>query len=125
MDKSYNGWKNYATWGVALILDNDQGLHLRPVNMARRAIEDATNAAVENARKGGPLAEWDKPEHRARIALADELKEWVGERLDETVAPDCEGAWGQMAAQMVGAGLAEVDWQELAEHYLTAAKESR
>ena len=25
-DKTYNGWSNYATWGVALVLGNDQGV---------------------------------------------------------------------------------------------------
>lgn len=24
---SYNGWKNYETWNVALWLDNDQGTY--------------------------------------------------------------------------------------------------
>ena len=30
-DSTYNGWKNYETWNVALWLQNDEGLY----NMAR------------------------------------------------------------------------------------------
>ena len=25
-DERYNGWKNYDTWGMSLLIDNDQGL---------------------------------------------------------------------------------------------------
>ena len=31
-DTTYNGWKNFETWNVALWLGNDEGLY----NMARR-----------------------------------------------------------------------------------------
>lgn len=27
MDNTYNGWKNYETWNVALSIGNDEGLH--------------------------------------------------------------------------------------------------
>ena len=35
-DETYNGWKNYATWGVALVLDNDEGTY----NHVREMVAD-------------------------------------------------------------------------------------
>lgn len=34
-DKSYNGWKNYQTWNVALWFGNDEGLYLSVKEVAQ------------------------------------------------------------------------------------------
>jgi hypothetical protein len=107
MKATYNGWKNYATWGVALIIDNERVLWEHALNFA--------NLATEDAKEG----EYGTPESRARATLMDSLKDWV----EEMVETEAERA-SDMTKQLLGAGLAEVDWRELAEHYLTAAKEN-
>ena len=57
MCKEYNGWTNYATWNVALWLDNEQGSHSHFVERAA-ALEDETWALAkeieEYVREGAP-----------------------------------------------------------------------
>ena len=84
---SYNGWKNYETWNVALWIDNDQGSY----NEAR----DITRS----------LGDKDAP-HK----LADGLKDWIGE-----MAPDLGAS---LFSDLLGAALSEVDWFEIAKHYI-------
>lgn len=50
-DTSYNGWKNYATWNVALWIGNDEGLQ----DTAKDCSDYA--AFVENMREYGEECE--------------------------------------------------------------------
>lgn len=56
---TYNGWKNYETWAVALWLDNDYGTY----EYVRELAEDAT-----------------------RVELADRIEEYVKEAAPELEA---------------------------------------
>jgi hypothetical protein len=105
-DKRYNGWANYATWGVALIIDNDQGLYsMRCEEVQRLYDETDEELSVEERRS------------EARNAVADWLKDWVS---DELVGDLSEN---MMASQLMGAALCEVDWDEIAENWLTEVGE--
>lgn len=99
LDQSYNGWSNYETWNVALWLDNDQGTY----NYVR---ELATEARAESA------------EHQDRYdtrtpegLLADRLKDLVEE--GSPLADDAS-----MYSDLLGAAISEVDWHEIATHYV-------
>ena len=98
-DTTYNGWRNYETWAVALWIDNEQETQEQALEMARNAVDAAGMA------EGEPYP--PEPRH----ILADTLKTWVSDEL----LPDLGAT---LAADLLGAAVSEVDWREIAEHYL-------
>jgi hypothetical protein len=96
MDEKYNGWKNYETWAVALWIDNEQSSQ----EYARELAEQAT---TDSSISEGRTAEG---------VLADTIKQWIEEQnpLAETAT---------LFTDLLNAALSEVDWYEIAEHYLT------
>ena len=90
---SYNGWANYATWAVALWVDNDEGLH------------NHRNWLVKVSRREGETR---------RVWLADALKEWVEEMM-----PELQGLAGDLLTHAVE----RVDWMELAKAWVEDAVE--
>jgi|SRR5580700_2463303 hypothetical protein len=96
--KTYNGWTNYETWNVALWLDNEQGSQRYWQGEARTACEDAEATTYST-----------RLEVAAR-ALAERLKEEI-----EESAPDLGAS---MFSDLLGAALSEVNWDEIASHYV-------
>lgn len=86
--KTYNGWTNYETWLVNLWLGNEQG---------------TADYWLERARE---LSGHVYPTR----ALADELREEIAEQS----FPEVPGLYGDL----LGAALSEVDWREIAEHWI-------
>lgn len=108
-EKTYNGWTNYATWGVALVLDNDEGTYNERREVARRLREEIAESNLQN------------PMQEARFELADWLKDYTetlcgigSESEDYGIAEPT-----LMAQQLLGAALSDVDWDEIASHYLS------
>jgi len=89
-DKEYNGWTNYETWLVSLWLGNEPGTY-----------EDTRDMTREAVRRYGRECEYQ---------LAKELKGYVGEMMPDLGA--------SLAADLMGAALSEVDWQDIAESYI-------
>ena len=98
-DEGYQGWKNYATWGVALIIDNEQGYYNGALEIVDVAMEKEDKDLI-------------------RVDIADALKEWVEDELAPT------SQLNQMQSQLMQAALSDVDWMELADHYITTWKEN-
>lgn len=46
MERNYNGYANWATWNVALWMNNDEGLYREMQRFARR--HEATERSAEN-----------------------------------------------------------------------------
>lgn len=110
-DKGYNGWKNYETWAVALWIDNEEWSQERVQEMARDARREAVGHV--NVKEGI----WDAT--RAEVyLLSDALRSWVRDTPQEDggLIPDLGAT---LAADLMGAALDEVDWREMAEHYLS------
>jgi hypothetical protein len=93
----YNGWSNYETWNVALWLDNDTSEYAQHI---AQEIYDRTEANDTFTR-----------EEQAAIDLAQAIKDSVQE-----INPIAGQA--SMFADLLNAALDEVDWHEIAEHYL-------
>lgn len=111
VDTTYNGWTNYATWGVALVLHNDQGTH---EEVREQAAAFAAGAADhENVAEGIWTAE-----SAARFGLSDWLADFTRELCG---LEDCDGTRepSMMAMQVIGAGLADVDWDAIARNILS------
>jgi hypothetical protein len=103
-EKRYNGWTNYETWVTALWLDNEY------------ATQCYWRSATSESRVSAPLSRQVKDGYwtiteAARFTLADRLKEEV-----TAGAPIGDAS---LWADLLGAALDEVNWQEIADHYLT------
>lgn len=92
---TYNGWRSYETWAVNLWLTNDCGSQQYWQEQAAEAL----------GRAGG-----DK--EKASWELAVTLKEELSQH-------PCDGLHGDL----LNAALSEVDWVEVAEHFVEAAWE--
>lgn len=95
------GYSNYATFGVAVTLDNE-----RETFDALREQAEIERASVKS--DGNFIAGIWTEEQTALYRFADWMKDYT-ERL-------CESGKDQslIASQMIQAGLAEVNWEELA-----------
>lgn len=102
-EKRYNGWTNYETWATALWLDNDYATHCYWQEVTRQCRDAAPQA--EQVEKG-----YWSVEEAARFTLADRLKNEVeeGSPLQE----------GSLYSDLLGAALQEVNWREIADHWL-------
>lgn len=98
-DDRYNGWANYETWCVKLWMDNDEGSY--------RYWKSETLDAWEEA-------EADKyftRKERAAFGLADRLKNEFGDNHPLTDQAN-------VYADLLGAALSEVNWDEIANSLL-------
>ena len=87
--KEYNGWHNYETWLVNLWLTNDEGSY--------DYLQEVT-------------AETSGEDRVYR--LAERLKEEITESTTLSIYDS------SLAGDLLGAALSEVNWYELAEHYV-------
>ena len=97
-DKKYNGWSNYETWNVALWLDNEQSSYQEMHGLADEVWLDAV-----------PSASFTK-EEQALLTLSDRIKVRIEENMPDLGA--------SCYADLLNAAIGEVDWREIAEHYL-------
>lgn len=109
---SYNGWSNYETWAVALWLDNEEGSYSYWHDQARSALDDETR----DYDASDAVEMFDELRANAVTALAAML-----ENEHNDAAPDLSGS---VFADLLTAALSDVDWHEVAEHYIDEHAES-
>jgi len=102
MCEKYNGYTNYATWGVSLVLDNSQGLHEYCLEI------------VQN------MNEWEK-----KIQLTPSKLSAIAEAIEELVVDEIQyDNQDHMAQQLLMTALGQVNWEEIAEGYVETHNES-
>lgn len=94
-DEKYNGWTNYETWCVKLWIDNEEPSY----NYWRDAAQEVWGDSEADAT-------FTRSESAA-IALAKRLKE---EFEEANPVADQASVW----ADLMGAALSEVNWDEIA-----------
>jgi hypothetical protein len=103
----YNGWHNYETWCVNLWMSNDQGSDEFYREMAQGVWNDCEPELRQNKTVLFTRAEV------ATRNLAEGLKDDHEQRQSELT-----GVCG-VFADLLTAALSEVDWYEIAEHYIS------
>ena len=107
--QNYNGWSNYPTWAVNLWLSNDEGLY----NEALALVAEITSA-TESTSEVWTLAE------SHRFNLADSFRDWVGElSADGFASLGDPRAEPSMRDDLFGWALDQVDWQEIADAWIS------
>lgn len=135
MSETYNGWANVETWRVQLHLANDEGESNHILAMAcgyiagdfprRRAGTYVTLATGEVRRDGGPV----------KGTFSEAIRDRVERSVDRVYKCDVvagepgvgffggRSAWEMFARDVVDAALARVDWEQIAAHWLRAARD--
>jgi hypothetical protein len=107
-EQGHNGWANYPTWAVNLWLSNEESLYRTAQDFTREAIEDVAH----------PTSEYWNVEQSTLYYLADYLKDWV----EDDLTPDLGASF---PADLLGWALGQVDWHEIAAHYIADHEPSR
>ena len=94
--KCYNGWTNYETWAVNLWINNDEGGY--------RFWRERTEAVLTEVRE-----QKNSDENILEIAYSR-----LAEELKEAIHAECTIPKATLAADLMNAALAEVDWREIA-----------
>ena len=101
--KTYNGWSNYETWTVNLWLDNERGSY----EYWREQTREHRKMAASCPQVADGTWTADKAEV---FNLADQLKEEI------TAGSPLQAS--SLYSDLLGAAISEVNWTEIAEHYL-------
>lgn len=105
---SYNGWKNYETWNVALWISNEQG--------SQEYWQEAANLAWADVIACPDQRPSCTPSESARLNLADSLRL---EFQEANPLADQTSTW----SDLLSAALSEVVWDEIANSLLIEVTE--
>lgn len=99
----YQGYKNYETYTVALILENDRGSY----EYYRERAQEIKADIAEGYEEAGT---WDEPQ-KIKFILADEMKDSFESQLEELSVPE-------PFQSLLNGALSEVRWEEVVEQLI-------
>jgi len=99
-DKKCNGWTNYETWNVNLWIGEGSSDYWSEI-ASEVYCESEADTSFSRA-------------ERATLDFSDRLKSEIEESLPDLGA--------SMAADLLGAAMSEVNWYEIAEHFIEDAQ---
>ena len=106
-EHEYNGWTNFATWSVVVVIQNDQSMNEHCYQaLPMEAHAEAARLSAEEPDRF--------PAERPRWLLQDMLKDYVQEIIDA----EAEKGLPCMLTGLLGAAMCEVDWRDIAENVL-------
>lgn len=99
-EKRYNGWFNYETWCVNLWLTNEEGTYDFWHDNAKHVFRQATI------------------KHESYLSVSEQARFDLSKLLKEQIEESQPELGASMWADLLGAALSEVDWQEIANAFL-------
>jgi hypothetical protein len=108
-DKKYNGWSNWETWNANLWINELDGMPDEILAQASRELEDFMDEGNLN------IAD-------ARYSLGNWLEGFATETFFGHI--DRDSLYGPAADAIFHSYIPEVDWYEIAEHYVREAQEA-
>jgi len=118
-NQTYNGWENKPTWLIPLWIDNDQSSSEYWRNVCIAAINDYSELGIDDIDDIILIDEDEKRNAKYRIIL--ELKaEFETHMQDILTTANVAGTFWD---DLLGWGLAVVNWDEIADHFYDNAIE--
>jgi hypothetical protein len=87
MIMSYNGWKNWETWNVALWCDNEEGIYRNRMRAKPRTADECESFVREYFPTGTPdMADHDPYESRDAVDWEEIAEHWADDYVDDEEA---------------------------------------
>jgi hypothetical protein len=104
-NSTYNGWTNYETWNYKLWMDQDGGDYWQSIS--RDILKEVADSDTFSRKES------------AQFSLADQLKAECEEQLEEWM-PDQASPF----ADIMNAGISQINWYEIAQSILDDIEEA-